>query len=457
MERIKYRREDEMKDSGIEWLGKIPKEWGVSKLGKVSLIKTGNTPSMQGEEDYYENGEVLWVKPDDLNSFTPIDDTKEKINKLGIPKARIVPPYTPLICCIGSIGKFGYSQHSVAYNQQINSIRFDENKINWEYGLYFLSIQEAQHWYYSTGNVVNILNSQNQKQITIPKLTLKEQQKIANFLDIKTSQFDSIISKKEKLIEKLEEAKKSLISEVVTGKVKIVDGEIVERKPEEMKDSGVEWLGMIPKDWEVTLVKYYYDVKLGKMLQPRKNNINDTLQEYLCTINVDWKGLKLETVKKMWFSKSDLNKYEVKKGDLIVNEGGDAGKACIVKELKSPLYMQNAVHRVRPKSYLPNSFLYYWLFYLKSINYIELICNKATIMHFTADKFNNLNIILPEVEDIDVNIAFLDNKIAKIDTIIENQKAIIQKLKEAKQSLISEAVTGKIDLRDWEIREVDES
>jgi type I restriction enzyme S subunit len=86
---------------------------------------------------------------------------------------------------------------------------------------------------------------------------LDEQRKIANFLDIKTAQFDSIIAKKEQLITKLEEAKKSLISEVVTGKVKIVDGQLVPRPPEEMKDSGVEWLGMIPNEWSLPKLKYH--------------------------------------------------------------------------------------------------------------------------------------------------------------------------------------------------------
>ena len=94
------------------------------------------------------------------------------------------------------------------------------------------------------------------------KLSLNsKQEKIANFLDEKTSQFDLIISKKEKLIERLEEAKKSLISEVVTGKVKVVktdDGyELIKRSSEEMKDSGVEWLGEIPKDWEVKKLNIY--------------------------------------------------------------------------------------------------------------------------------------------------------------------------------------------------------
>ncbi|MDL0413867.1 restriction endonuclease subunit S, partial [Clostridioides difficile] len=100
--------------------------------------------------------------------------------------------------------------------------------------------------------------------VKIPIAFNLDQEKIANFLDEKTSQFDSIISKKEKLIERLEEAKKSLISEVVTGKVKVVktdDGyELIKRSSEEMKDSGVEWLGEIPKEWDIKRLRF-----LGKL------------------------------------------------------------------------------------------------------------------------------------------------------------------------------------------------
>lgn len=211
-----------MKDSGIEWIGEIPEDWETALLGKVSSIQTGNTPSMQGNENYYEDGTLLWVKPDNLNAFTPIYDTKERINGIGHEKARVVKPNTPLICCIGSIGKFGFSKEEVAYNQQINAVDFYENAINWKYGLYYLSTQEEQHWYYSTGNVVQILNTQNQKKIAVPIPPLYHQQKIANFLDKKVAEIDHIISKKEQLINNLESYKKSLIYEVVTGKKEVI-------------------------------------------------------------------------------------------------------------------------------------------------------------------------------------------------------------------------------------------
>ena len=127
------------------------------------------------------------------------------------------------------------------------------------------------------GGVVSTLTQQDINNYYIPYQNNIEQEKIANFLDKKTLQFDSIISKKEALIEKLEEAKKSLISEVVTGKVKVVktdDGyELVKRSSEEMKDSGVEWLGEIPKNWEVKKLKYVASLKSGDSIT--SNNIKD--------------------------------------------------------------------------------------------------------------------------------------------------------------------------------------
>jgi type I restriction enzyme, S subunit len=212
-------------------------------------------------------------------------------------------------------------------------------------------------------------------------------------------------------------------------------------------------LGKIPKEWDVTKVKNYYDIRLGKMLQPMQKKTSDQLVPYLCTINTDWNGLRLNTVKSMWFSKSEMLKYDVLNGDLIVNEGGDAGKSCIVDGLETSIFIQNSIHRVRPRSGLPILYLHYWLYFVKSIQYIELICNKATIMHFTVDKFNNFEVLKPKKDEIVELIHKLDDSVMNITSVIEKQKKLINKLKSAKQSLISEAVTGKIDLRDWEIIE----
>ena len=124
---------------------------------------------------------------------------------------------------------------------------------NFNYVVYSLNSMNLKEL--ASGTAQPLITGTQVKNLSLVNLDKNVQIKIANFLDEKTSQFNLIISKKEKLIERLEEAKKSLISEVVTGKLKVVktdDGyELIKRSSEEMKDSGVEWLGDIPKDWEV--------------------------------------------------------------------------------------------------------------------------------------------------------------------------------------------------------------
>ena len=153
-------------------------------------------------------------------------------------------------------------------NSGIFVTRTKNNKYRTKY-LYYLLLSEVFNKYIMLTLIGSTILHLYQETFinfnyTIPKIN--EQTKIINFLDHKTAQFDLIITKKELLIKKLEEAKKSLISEVVTGKVKIVDGEMVKRKPEEMKDSGVEWLGQIPGDWEVKRIKNITYLKSGESI-----------------------------------------------------------------------------------------------------------------------------------------------------------------------------------------------
>lgn len=166
-----------MKDSGIEWIGQIPENWNISKLKNIAKIKTGNTPSKENGENYYASEGLLWVKPDNLLAFSYIKNTKEFLSDAGKSIARVVPAFTPLVCCIGSIGKFGIANQEVSFNQQINAVLFHPDKINSKYGLYYISCQEEQHWFYSNGNVVKILNTEEQGKILFPLPPLSEQKK----------------------------------------------------------------------------------------------------------------------------------------------------------------------------------------------------------------------------------------------------------------------------------------
>ena len=212
----------EMKDSGIEWLGAIPSHWKICRLKNLAQIVTGNTPDKKYEnQDNYSSQGMMWIKPNDLNELKYIEETQEYLSEQGKSLAKIVPANTPLVCCIGSIGKIGVANSIVAFNQQINGIVFNQKTFNVRYGLYVLISQESQHWFYANGNVLKILNAFNQGNIKIPFPPLDEQKKISDFLDKKCAAIDENICRREKLIDKLTEYKKSLIYEVVTGKMEV--------------------------------------------------------------------------------------------------------------------------------------------------------------------------------------------------------------------------------------------
>ena len=166
----------------------------------------------------------------------------------------------------------------------------------------------------------------------------------------------------------------------------------------EMKDSGIEWIGKIPAHWALSKVGMFYNIVLGKMLQSEQSSDSDTYEKYLCAMNLGNNALKYDVLKKMWFSEKERQQYKVQKGDLIVVEGGDVASCDIVKEDVSDLYIQNALHRVRAKKDFTLEFLKYSLMMAKAQGYISLICNKATIAHFTKDKFSSLPFLaVPDV------------------------------------------------------------
>lgn len=208
-----------------------------------------------------------------------------------------------------------------------------------------------------------------------------------------------------------------------------------------MKDSGIEWIGEIPEGWEISKVSYFYEVQLGKMLQPQKKSETDTEEKYLCAANVGKNSLSLDTLKTMWFSQTEKHQFDLKEGDLLVVEGGDVASCAIIEAPVRNLFFQNALHRVRPLHNESVAFLRYWLMTAKSYGYIDLICNKATIAHFSKEKFIALPIpVIPQ--DIQSKIvSFLDLECKQIDDLLSKSRSSIDEYKKLKQAIITQAVT----------------
>jgi type I restriction enzyme S subunit len=275
-------------------------------------------------------------------------------------------------------------------------------------------------------------------QFLVPPIN--EQQKIAAYLDHKTTLIDTLIEKKKRRIDLLKEERTAVINQAVT---KGLDPNV------QFKDSGIEWLGEIPVHWEVKRLKYIAEIVLGKMLTP-KDKGDYQLRPYLRAKNLLWFKVDANDIKEMWFSDKERIQYLLQKEDLLVSEGGEVGRTCIWNNELPECYIQNSVNRVR---FYYDHFSRYFLFLFSIFGYkghFDAVVSKVSIAHLTKEKLIDISFIIPPINEQKNIVEYTEKETTRIDTLITKTQNQIDLLQEYRTALISEVVTGKIDVRDWE-------
>ena len=211
------------------------------------------------------------------------------------------------------------------------------------------------------------------------------------------------------------------------------------------KPSGVEWLGDVPAHWEVTAVKRFYSIKLGKMLQNTPKHPDDVEVPYLKAQHVQWFQVLTVEVPKMWASQSEALQFGIEAGDLLVCEGGEGGRCAIINEQIDNCIIQNALHRVRPRKQSLSVFLQYVMSTVAATGWFDALNDKATIAHFTKEKFDALRIPLPPTAEQRAIVCYLENVGRGIQRYIEAKEKLIALLQEAQQATIQRAVTRGLD------------
>lgn len=208
----------------------------------------------------------------------------------------------------------------------------------------------------------------------------------------------------------------------------------------ELTDSGCPWIGKIPVNWNNSKIKFEYEVTLGKMVQPKQEHANDTLENYLCAANIKWDGIDESVHKQMWLSEKEKEQYLLHKGDILVTEGGSIGVSSVYNGEFEPCYFQNSANRLRSKKGNNTKFGYYWMNVVVNGGYIDSVCNKATISHYTKDKLSETPILAIPISEQNAIVTYLDEKCAAIDESIQKRKEIIEKLQEYRKAVITQAV-----------------
>lgn len=416
----------EMKDSGIEWVGTIPQDWQLSKIGNLytqrnekvsdkdyqplSVTMQGILPQLAtaAKTDDGDNRKLVRVGDFAINSrsdrrgscgISPLDGSVSLINIILTPRTAMHPGY---------------------YNWIFHTTLFADEFYKWGHGIV------ADLW---------TTRWQEMKSITVPVPEYAEQERIAAFLDAECAEIDTVLEKTRASIEEYKKLKQAVITQAVTKGI---------RGDRPMKDSGIEWIGEIPAGVPISRVGLHFDIVLGKMLCSAPVDDNYTLESYYCAADVHFEGLSNGEKKKMWFSPDEKEQYCVKSGDLLVVEGGaGAGGCAIAASTDVPIYIQNSIMIVRSKGISNIRYLRYLLECLVKKGYIDVVCNKATIPHFTKDKLANVPFIVFSQSEQEEIAEYLNEKCAGIDALIAKKQQYLTEIETYKKSLIYEYVTGK--------------
>ena len=426
------KRYEKYKDSDVDWIGKIPESWEVRRI--KTLFKEINERSFNGSEDLLSVSQYTGVtrKSDKVEEGDLLTNASTlegyKIVKKGDLVSNIMLAWN---------GSLGFSPFEGITSPAYSVYRLkDSGEKQFFHYLFRTEKYKAEFKRQSSGVIESRLRLYSDDFFGIFSILppLSEQQSIATFLDDKTAKIDQTIAIKQKEIELLKERRQILIQKAVT---KGLDDTV------KLKGSGVDWIGEIPEHWEVRKLKYVANVVLGKMIC-NEDKGNYQLKPYLKSKNIQWLELNLDSVDEMWFSEKELSQYKLNKGDIVVSEGGEVGKATLWNDELPECYIQNSAHKVTLHSTNNNIYHLFCFFVLGKLGVFESVVNKVSIGHLTREKLTNINFPHPSSDEQTQIVSYLEKieeKIAKAITLKEQE---IEKLKEYKTVLIDNVVTGKV-------------
>lgn len=415
----------EYKDSGFEWIRKIPSNWEVNRLKRICTLTYGDSLSSEDRRDgdfpvYGSNGIVGYH------------------NKAITHKPCII------IGRKGSYGKVNFSQTEcfpidTTYFVDDRSVKCDLRWLN-----YVLPLLELDKFSKDTG--VPGLNREDahDKRVPIPESDV--QRTIADYLDRKTAQIDDLIAKKERMIEFLKEERTVVINQAVT---KGLDPKV------EMKDSGIEWLGKVPKHWGVKRLKYLLLNKKGalktgpfgsQLKQSDMQGSDVKVYNQRSVIDNDFDSNELYISNEKFL---ELNEFEIFPEDILLTTRGTIGRCAIFPKNKDKGILHPCLIRMQlNQSIISNEFVRFYIqdtqAFFESVKYNS---NATTIDVIYGETLRDVVFVAPDRNEQNQIVNFLNRKTAQIDEQVAREQKSIELLEEYRTALISEVVTGKIDVR----------
>jgi len=438
----RYSAYSDNRKTNVTWLGELPKHWKMAPIKFHAKFSGGGTPSKDNAA--FWGGDIPWVSPKDMK-VPRIRTTQDNVTAEAVDQSStsIVEEGALLI-----VVRSGILQHSipvainlvpVTLNQDMKAVRFARTAIA-DYMIYVVIGNQnllLLEWG-KQGATVESIEQEYLSNTIFPLPPVDEQLNIANFLDHETAKIDSLIEKQQQLIKLLKEKRQAAISHAVTKGL----------NPEApMRDSGVEWLGEVPLEWRRARLKNISNIKYGIGEPPvyqeegvsliRATNIRSGRVTRVNMVKVNPNHIPSNRI--VWLSEGDI---------IVVRSGAGTGDSSIIPiEYDGAIAGFDMVLRVKEGE---AKFVAYALLskYIRK-DQIDLEKTRAAQPHLNAEELGDCFIFVPPKEEQKLIIKYIDGVVNKHDVLILKVEETLVLLSERRTAVISAAVTGKIDVRNW--------
>lgn len=431
-------RYDSYKDSGEIWLGQIPSDWNLECIRAVTELK-----SKRGEPDlpvlsvYRDYGVILKDSRDDNHNATSLDTTNYKVVAPGDLVVNKMKAWQ---------GSMGVSQHEGIVSPAYITCRTDPDKIAPRFLHYTLRSQPFIAVYNSLSYGVRIgqwdMHYDDFKKIPLAFPDLDTQNRIVKFLDEKTSEIDAAVEKKRRLIDLLHEQNAILINRAVTKGL---------NPDAPMKDSGVDWIGEIPAHWDVKRVKHFAEILPGYAFPSGKFSEVETPVRLLRGINVN--PSKVVWDEAVFWPEGEFDahqRYALQSGDLVMGMDrpwvSSGVRVARISDADLPALLVQRVARIRANDGYSNDFLELLISSKLFLEYFEPILSGVSVPHISDSQIGNFTTAVPDFNEQCAIAEYCRGITSEYGRLMDMEIASINTLNEFKQTLIANAVTGKIKI-----------
>ncbi|SMN01578.1 Type I restriction-modification system, specificity subunit S [uncultured Candidatus Thioglobus sp.] len=439
------------KDSGVEWIGEIPSGWS---FGEMKYQLSNNDGGVWGSDVEKGNEGTLVIRSTEITidgNWDLTNPMKRKLDEDEIKKCKLFNGDIVITKSSGSpdhIGKSVIVNENVeslgcCYSNFVQRIRFSNYSPElYHYILNSYVVREQYRYLTRSTTGLGNLNGSTLNEVQLPFIPLAEQTQIVKYLDQQTKKIDGLIEKTEKKIALLKEKRIALINHCVT---KGLNPDV------EMKDSGVEWIGEIPSGWNVLNGSYIGSYSKGKGI--KKDEVVEVGNPCVRYGEIYTKyELKIDSMFSFISDETTTNSVSVRAGTLLLTGSGETKKEigkCVVYLGDEILWVGGDIIVLKPSKQIDSLFLSY-LINSECIRVQREMSGKGEIIaHIYSKNFKEMKYPIPSLSEQTKIVKYLDQQTQNIDFTINKETQRIALLKEYRQALISEVVTGKVDVRGW--------